>query len=137
MGFSCYMLFYDGTEMEKEKIIKCIKDHNYYFSTLTDEQKEDPDFDKTGEDLSDVISIKLLKSRPKQLSKFTHVILCNNGGGRINTINWFSEHKITWLMYNTPYSRWLSKKSERVDKIEYEFPDSIFSEKNISNLNLN
>lgn len=123
MGHQSYLLLY-ATEEEKQKIIKCIKEHNSYWHTLTKEQKNNPEYDITGEPLECVVSLKILKARPKYASKYTHAIICGNSGGRFNTIDWFENNNIEYLPYKRSHDRWLSSSKEVIDTKEYVYEET-------------
>ena len=68
-------------------------------------------------------------------ANYTHAILCGNGGGRNSTFDWFFKHKISCRPYHCSDSKWLSKKSV---KIEYavENVNSSTEEQTIPNMSM-
>ena len=94
---------------------EAIKAHNTFYDDKPDEGMNDPNFKEVGEELEGLVYTKLLKNRPKMYANYTHAILCGNGGGRSSTFDWFFKHKISYRPYHCSDSKWLSKKSVKIE----------------------
>ena len=135
MGRQSYILFV-SCEEDKQRILEAIKAHNTFYDDKPDDGMNDPNFkEEVGEELEGLVYTKLLKNRPKMYANYTHAILCGNGGGRSSTFDWFFKHKISCRPYHCSDSRWLSKKSV---KIEYavENVNSLTEEQTIPNMSM-
>jgi len=93
MGHQSYLLPLN-TEEEKKRILDVIRQHNQF------EYPEDADA-PVGEELTEIRYVRLLKKKPKYLVEYTHAILCGNGGGRSHTFDWFADHDVKVLPFNS------------------------------------
>jgi len=98
-------------DQQKQHILNTIKAHNTYDDAFTEEQIYDPNFKhEVGEELIDIVYVKLLKSRPKYVAEYTHAIICGNGGGSIKTFEWFEKHQVKYILFQPSRRWWMSSK---------------------------
>jgi hypothetical protein len=89
-----------NTEEEKKHILEVIRKYN--------------DLDPgAGEEFSHIFNVRLLKKKPMYIAQYTYAIVCGisgNGEGRSYTFDWFVDHKVWVIDFNSSMLKFISGK---------------------------
>jgi len=91
-----YVLLATNTEQENE-IIHLLHEHNRYVD---------------GEPFVKCVVVSLLKSKPKNFSKYDRAIICTIYESKNNTFDWFEHNKISFMSFSN--QKWLSTMRQHI-----------------------